>query len=68
MYKPFTIQELKILKYNMMKRGMKEAKAEEEIKGMIETSRTNHLKAVQEKKQLQSTKTFSESFRELKNG
>lgn len=64
----FTIQELKILKYKMMKRGMKEAQAEKEIAGMIKTTRINHLKAVQAQKDDKAHLTFKDSFRALKEG
>lgn len=64
----FTIQELKILKYNMMKRGIKEAQADKEIACMVKITRINHLRAVQKKKDDKASLTFKDSFRALRGG
>jgi len=51
MKKLFTIQELKFIKYKLMKnQRYTEKKAEEEIKEMIETVRGNHKKMKKRRK------------------
>lgn len=49
-----------------MNKGFSEEKAHEEIRGMIETIRINHSKAVQKEKDAKEGITFKDSFRALK--
>ena len=48
--KHFTKQELKIIKYKLMKNGYNEEKASKEIGNMIECAEKNHEKAIIEEK------------------
>ena len=62
----FTKQELKIVKYNLMKRGYTAAQADEEIKGMVITTEKNHERAMLEKRV--QPLSFEDEFKLLKDG
>lgn len=74
MTKLFTLTELKLLKYKLIKKGYSEAQAEKEIENMMECAEKNHEKYLtEEKRKKQKEKRykkgrFKEEFRRLKNG
>ncbi len=65
----FTTSELKMTKYNLMKKGFSESQAEQEVANMIDCNEEAHDKSIKEKKHEKRYKVgrFKEQYRSLKN-